>query len=171
LIATTSQDQVKPPSTGAGGGAWSRSKRNSAPFCRRPGCYEPLPHGGRPPGRYCGHECGSAMRRVQERERKRLRRQALREVRIKGGAATARADAPTSAATSAAATAPMRTGSLFTGHNSGVRNSRPDSRKVVSSRLTSDVRSVETTNAHGVEEAHHDRETTSHPRPRPPPAS
>ena len=29
------------------GGAWSRRRKNSAPFCQRPGCYEPLPAGTR----------------------------------------------------------------------------------------------------------------------------
>jgi hypothetical protein len=154
-----------------GAGAWSRCKKISAPFCWRPGCYEPLPHGGRPPYRYCGGECGSAMRRVRERERKRLRHRTLRVVRTRGGTGIVRVDSPTSPAANAAVTAPMRTVSPFTGKRSGVRNSSLDSQKVVSSRLTSDVRSTESTQPHSLEEAPHDRETSSHPRPRPPPAS
>lgn len=111
------------------------------------------------------------MRRVQERERKRLRRRTLGVVRTRGVARIARRDAPTSAAASGAVTATRPAGSLSVGEISRVRNSRPDWRKVLSSHLTPDVRTAETTNPHCVEEAHHDRETTAHPRPRPPPAS
>ena len=38
-------------------GAWSRRRKNSAPFCHRPGCYEPLPEATRAPVRYCGPAC------------------------------------------------------------------------------------------------------------------
>lgn len=55
-------------------GAWSRRRKNSAPFCHRPGCYEPLPADTLAPARYCGHTCCRAMRRVLNRERKWLRR-------------------------------------------------------------------------------------------------
>lgn len=58
-------------------GAWSRSKRNLAPFCDRPGCYQPRRQPTRSPARYCGDACARAMRRVQDRERKWLRRNTL----------------------------------------------------------------------------------------------
>ena len=56
------------------GGAWSRRRKNSAPFCQRPGCYEPLPAGTRAPARYCCPDCRRVMQRVLDRERKWLRR-------------------------------------------------------------------------------------------------
>jgi hypothetical protein len=87
-------------------GAWSRSEKNSVPFCDRPGCYE-----GRRPSRgrvarYCGHECGQAMRQVRDRERKWLSRKTAagrfkrrleyqtRRAARHGGAATAKDHAP-----------------------------------------------------------------------------
>jgi hypothetical protein len=54
--------------------AWSRSRKNSAPFCHRPGCYEPLPEKTRAPVRYCGPACRQAVQSVLDRERKWLRR-------------------------------------------------------------------------------------------------
>lgn len=53
---------------------WSRRKKNSAPFCDRPGCYDPprLTHSCL--SRYCGDTCCQAQRRVRDRERKWLRR-------------------------------------------------------------------------------------------------
>ena len=54
--------------------AWSRRRKNSVPFCHRPGCYEPLPTDTRVPARYCGCACRLAMQRVLDRERKWLRR-------------------------------------------------------------------------------------------------
>ena len=54
--------------------AWSRRRKNSAPFCHRPGCYEPLPEESRAPARYCGFACRQPMQRVLDRERKWLRR-------------------------------------------------------------------------------------------------
>lgn len=55
-------------------GAWSRSKKNPAPFCDRPGCYEPRRRVTRSPARYCGDGCAQDVRRVLDRERKWLRR-------------------------------------------------------------------------------------------------
>jgi hypothetical protein len=63
--------RAEPPSAT---GAWSRRRKNSAPFCHRPGCYEPLPEATRAPVRYCGPACRQAMQRVLDRERKWLRR-------------------------------------------------------------------------------------------------
>lgn len=60
-------DQPKPR-------AWSRSKRNSADFCDRPGCYEPRRSSPRAPARYCGDACRQALQRVRDRERKWLTR-------------------------------------------------------------------------------------------------
>lgn len=54
--------------------AWSRSKKNSSPFCDRPGCYEPPRPSCRCTSRYCTDECRRAMRRVCDRERKWLSR-------------------------------------------------------------------------------------------------
>jgi hypothetical protein len=54
--------------------AWSRSRKNSADFCDRPGCYEPCRDSCRCQARYCGDECRQAMRRVRDRERKHLNR-------------------------------------------------------------------------------------------------
>lgn len=54
--------------------AWSRSKRNSAPFCDRPGCYEAPRPSCRCEARYCGDECSRSVRRVRDRERKWLSR-------------------------------------------------------------------------------------------------
>jgi len=58
--------------------AWSRSRKNPAEFCDRPGCYEPLPEHSRAPARYCDHACRQAMRRVRDRERKWLSRNRYR---------------------------------------------------------------------------------------------
>lgn len=170
---TSPNPQVQPTSTStrAGSGAWSRRKKNSEPFCRRPGCYEPLPNSGRPPRRYCGRECASAMRRVQERERKRLRRHVLRVGRMHRSGGGSQAGSPSFPTARAAATTPMRMIPGFTGEISGVRNSLLDGQKGISSRLTSDVGSTESAQSHSLEEAPHDRETSSHPRPRPPPTS
>lgn len=55
-------------------GAWSRSKRYSADFCDRVGCYDPVRRSSRAQARYCGDDCRQAMRRVLDRERKWLRR-------------------------------------------------------------------------------------------------
>lgn len=55
-------------------GAWSRSKKFSADFCDRVGCYDPVRPLSRAPARYCGDGCRQAMRRVLDRERKWLRR-------------------------------------------------------------------------------------------------
>ncbi len=55
-------------------GAWSRSKNNSATFCDRPGCYDPVRASCRAPARYCGDACRQAVRRVLDRERKWLTR-------------------------------------------------------------------------------------------------
>lgn len=52
------------------GRAWSRSRKNSGPFCDRPGCYEAARPSCRCPARYCGDECRQAVRRVCDRERK-----------------------------------------------------------------------------------------------------
>lgn len=57
------------------GPAWSRSEKNLAPFCDRPGCYEALRPSSRCAARYCGDECRQALRRVRDREWKWLRRQ------------------------------------------------------------------------------------------------
>lgn len=54
--------------------AWSRRKKNSAPFCDRPGCYDPPRLTHRCRSRYCGDTCCQAQRRVRDRERKWLRR-------------------------------------------------------------------------------------------------
>lgn len=81
--------------------AWSRSTKNSEPFCDRPGCYEP-----RRPSRggvacYCGDDCGQAMRRVRDRERKWLRRKTTvgrfkRRLEYQARRAANRGDAPRS---------------------------------------------------------------------------
>lgn len=55
-------------------GAWSRSKKFSADYCDRVGCYDPVRRSSRAQARYCGDECRQAMRRVLDRERKWLRR-------------------------------------------------------------------------------------------------
>ena len=55
-------------------GAWSRSKRSSANFCDRPGCYDPVRCSLRAQARYCGDRCAQVMRRVLDRERKWVRR-------------------------------------------------------------------------------------------------
>ena len=160
-----------PTPDSAGGGAWSRGKKKSVPFCQRPGCYEPRPQGGRLPFRYCGHACGSAMRRVMERERKRLRRRTLRTEEMRSIVRTVPQDAALVATTNEEATAPNPTASISGGCTSGVRNSRLAAGKAVSSRLTPDDRTTATTHPHRLEEVRHDRKTTAHPRPRPPPAS
>lgn len=160
-----------PPTGGEAPGAWSRGKKNSAPFCQRPGCYEPLPDGGRLPYRYCGPACGAEMRRVQERERKRLRRRKLRAVGRQRVARTAPPNGATAAATSAGAPAASPADTTSRGEVPRVRNSRIAARNSVSSRPTPDDRTAETVTPHPVEEAHHDRETPARPRPRPPPAS
>lgn len=51
-------------------GAWSRTRNNSAPFCDRPGCYEPLRDCVNGQSRYCDDDCRQAVRRVRDRERK-----------------------------------------------------------------------------------------------------
>lgn len=68
------QPDEPPPKCPSHGRAWSRSRKNSAPFCQRPGCYEPLPANTRAPARYCGPACRQAVQRVLDRERKWLRR-------------------------------------------------------------------------------------------------
>ena len=55
-------------------GVWSRSKRFSADFCDRVGCYDLVRRSCRAEARYCGDACREAMRRVLDRERKWLRR-------------------------------------------------------------------------------------------------
>lgn len=55
-------------------GAWSRSRKNPAAFCDRPGCYEPCRDSCRCQARYCGDDCRRTMRRVRDRERKYLSR-------------------------------------------------------------------------------------------------
>jgi hypothetical protein len=55
-------------------GAWSRRRKNSAPFCDRPGCYEPQRTGCCGQTGYCGDDCRQAMNRVRDRERKCLQR-------------------------------------------------------------------------------------------------
>lgn len=62
---------VVPPAPGA----WSRRRKKvPAPFCDRPGCYEPQREGCCGQARYCGDECRQAMGRVFDRKRKCLRR-------------------------------------------------------------------------------------------------
>jgi hypothetical protein len=82
----------EPSPTGApsDGRAWSRRRKNSAPFCHRPGCYEPLPQGGRVPARYCGSACREPMQRVLDRERKWLRRKTPEGRRQRGSEDPAR---------------------------------------------------------------------------------
>lgn len=166
----TSPAPAAPP-TPDGGGAWSRSKRNSAPFCGRPGCFEPRPHGGRAPHRYCGRACGAVMRRVLERERKRLWRRKLRAVGTQHVARTAPPNGATVVATNAEAPSAPPAASAFSGEVLRVRNSRRAARKTVSFRPTPGDCPAETTSPHRVEEARHDRKTPARPRPRPPPAS
>lgn len=98
-VAPTGPPYQSPAKTaGSRGRAWSRSKKNSAPFCDRPGCYEPLRPSCRCPARYCGNECREAVRRVCDRERKwfsrktaagrfkrRLEYQTRRAARLGGG--------------------------------------------------------------------------------------
>lgn len=149
-------------------GAWSRGKKNPAPFCGRPGCYEPLPHGGRPPFRYCGGQCGGVMRGARERERKRLRRRGLRSARPRRAKPSAGACVVGSPRASRASEAGSATAG---GANFGVRYSRPAAGRDLSSRSAPDVRAAETVTPRPVEEVRHDRETPAHPRPRAPPAS
>ena len=54
--------------------AWSRRRKNSAPFCDRPGCYQPQRVVCCGQAGYCHGDCRQAMRRVFDRERKYLRR-------------------------------------------------------------------------------------------------
>lgn len=61
-------DQDQDPST------WSRSKKYSAPFCDRPGCYDAVRSSCRCQARYCSDACRGAVRRVRDRERKWLAR-------------------------------------------------------------------------------------------------
>jgi hypothetical protein len=69
--APTSPPYQSPVKTaGSRGRAWSRSKKNSCPFCDRPGCYEALRPSCRSPARYCGNQCRQAVRQVRDRERK-----------------------------------------------------------------------------------------------------
>jgi hypothetical protein len=70
-------DQDVPPQAkpDEGPGAWSRSKKPSAPFCDRPGCYDAVRASCRCQARYCGDECRRAVKRVRDRERKWLNRQ------------------------------------------------------------------------------------------------
>lgn len=56
--------------------AWSRRRKNSAPFCHRPGCYNSLPPARGGPVRYCCAACRQALQRVLDRERKWKRRNA-----------------------------------------------------------------------------------------------
>lgn len=67
-------EKPQPASPQPAAGAWSRRRKNSAPFCHRPGCYEPLCQAFRAPVRYCCHACRQAVQRVLDRERKWLRR-------------------------------------------------------------------------------------------------
>ena len=55
-------------------GAWSRSKKFSAPFCDRPGCYDAVRASCRCQARYCSDACRQAVLRVRDRERKWLDR-------------------------------------------------------------------------------------------------
>ena len=82
----------EPSPTGApsDGRAWSRRRKIFAPFCHRPGCYEPLPQGGRVPARYCGSACREPMQRVLDRERKWLRRKTPEGRRQRGSEDQAR---------------------------------------------------------------------------------
>jgi len=48
-----------------------------APFCDRPGCYEPPVSSPRNPARYCCATCRQAVRNVRDRERKWLARGTL----------------------------------------------------------------------------------------------
>lgn len=50
--------------------AWSRSKKYSAPFCDRPGCYDAVRPSCRCRARYCSDDCRQAFKRVRDRERK-----------------------------------------------------------------------------------------------------
>ena len=60
-----------------GRGAWSRSKKFSAPFCDRPGCYDAVRPSCRCQARYCSDDCRQAVQRVRDRERKWLNRHTL----------------------------------------------------------------------------------------------
>jgi hypothetical protein len=62
--------------------AWSRSKKYSAPFCDRPGCYEAVRPSCRCRARYCGDDCRQALRRVRDRERKWLSRNAQQQAGV-----------------------------------------------------------------------------------------
>jgi hypothetical protein len=68
--STGPQHQSPAKAEGSRGSAWSRSKKNSCPFCDRPGCYEGLRPSCRCPARYCGDPCRQAVRQVCDRERK-----------------------------------------------------------------------------------------------------
>ena len=86
-----------------GRGAWSRSKNFSAPFCDRPGCYDPVRESCRCQARYCSDGCRQALRRVHDRERKWLNRHTLgarspRAPEYSAACATRRARAPTASA-------------------------------------------------------------------------
>ena len=57
--------------------AWSRTRRNSAPFCDRVGCYEKLRCCLNGQARYCDDDCRRGMSRARDRERKWLARKTL----------------------------------------------------------------------------------------------
>jgi hypothetical protein len=83
--------------------AWSRSRKKSAAFCDRPGCYEPCRGSCRCQARYCGDDCRQAMRRVRDRERKHLGRKTIsgrlkRRLEYQARGAPRRAAAPGTAA-------------------------------------------------------------------------
>ena len=80
-------------------GAWSRGKNFSAPFCDRPGCYQPVRASCRRQARYCSDDCRGAVRRVRDRERKWLVRNTpagrfKRRCEYQAGRCTRRARSP-----------------------------------------------------------------------------
>jgi hypothetical protein len=84
LAANRHLPAVRGAETQKPGRAWSRRRKNSAPFCDRPGCYEPRREACRCQAKYCGDECRQAYKRVLDRERKWLRRKKLEETSFDG---------------------------------------------------------------------------------------
>ncbi len=80
-------------------GAWSRRRKNSAPFCHRPGCYNSLPPATGGPVRYCCAACRQALQRVLDRERKWKRRNVPAGRGRQRGARQARRGTPNQAKT------------------------------------------------------------------------
>lgn len=137
------------------GVAWSRSRKNSASFCDRPGCYEAPRPSCRCAARYCGDECRQAMRRVRDRERKWLSRKTAagrfkRCLEYQTRRAARRAETPN---------AKNRASNLPAGeHSAAVVNYEAPSQAAVPCRDLLEIPA-------------HDSQTPARPRPRAPPSA